>query len=273
MEKNNISRYFHDIAKLSPLTSQEESRLALLIQEGDETALSTLVSANLKFVVTVARQYQGRGVSLEDLICEGNIGLVEAAKRFNPSAGFRFISYAVYWIKQAICFAITNNRSIRLPMNRVGNINTIRKLREKGIAEGTKVSDKELCSTLGISLSDLRTLDRALSPVLSLDSSIGDDEDSCLEDIVRDKSADQDTELRSESLLTSLKDVLDTVLSERESRIIRLSYGISCTEQDDEHIGQMLNISSERVRQVRTYALSKLRKSPKTVNSLREYLG
>lgn len=269
----NINRYFKDIAKASPLSLKEEYALALKIKEGDEEALNKLVKANLKFVVTVARQFQGRGISLEDLICEGNIGLVEAARRFDPSSGYRFISYAVFWIKQSICYAISNNRDIRLPMNRIAEYSKVRKMRGEALARGERVSDKEIAKALGVSVRDVIALDKAHNPSVSLDSRIGDEEDSCLEEIVRDVNADQDEGLSQESLASSLKVLLDSVLSKREAEIVSLSYGIGCTELDDEQIGLKVGVSGERVRQLKLKAIAKLRKSPKVLSELREYLG
>lgn len=270
---DTLNRYFKDIRKSKPLSPDREKELALAVQGGNEEALQELVEANLRFVITEAKKYQGRGLSLEDLICEGNVGLIEAAKRFDPSAGFRFISYAVFWIRQAILFALSSNRNIRLPLNRVGDLNAARKVKEEYASRGETISDREVAHQVGISLEELGTLQRAGRSVVSLDLKVGDDEDNSLESIIKGEGQDIDADLYKESLCDSLLRVLRSVLTEKEASIVAESYGVGCEVKSEEEIGEKWGISGERVRQIKLKAIAKIRKSSKALNCLREYLG
>lgn len=272
--ENNAARYFSDIRKSKPLSSAREVELAIRIQDGDQDALNELVEANLKFVVTIARKYQGRGLEMEDLIAEGNTGLIEAAQHFDPKAGFKFISYGVWWIRQAILSAISNNKLIRLPMNKVGIVNTINKVtaefREK---EGRNPSDKELAKAAGVSIAEIRMMQNATRTTIQLDKPMGDDGDSTLDEVIADPGAKKaDISMIDESLVTDVDIILKSVLSEREADVIRFSYGIGETELSDEKIGEKFGISGERIRQIKYGALNKLRKNRGVLDTLRDYL-
>lgn len=270
----NIDRYYHEIRKSTPLTSEEEKDLARRIQAGDQVALNKLVEANLKFVVSVARQYQGRGIGLEDLVCEGNLGLIEAAKRFDPDKDFRFISYAVFWIKQSIYAALSSTGSIRLPFNRIVEVNKVRNMRAKALQEGRSISDSEISRALGIPVTDIQVLDKASAPTLSFEYKLGgEDGDGTLEDVTPNEDATLDVELRKESLNTTLKLLLKARLDTREMKLIQMSFGIECEEKSEEEIGKELGISEERVRQLKVKAINKLRKNGKLLKALKEYLG
>lgn len=270
----NLDRYYHEIRKSTPLSSEEEKELARQIQAGDQAALNKLVEANLKFVVSVARMYQGKGMELEDLVCEGNLGLIEAAKRFDPDKDFRFISYAVFWIKQSIFAALSNTGNIRLPFNRVVEINKVRNMRAKAAAEGQAITDAEISKALGISVADINVLDKATAPTLSFEYKLGGDDDAAtLESVIANEDATLDVELRKESLNTTLKLLMSARLDTRELKLIQMSFGIECEEKSEEEIGKELGISEERVRQIKVKAINKLRKNGKLLRALKEYLG
>lgn len=274
-----VDAYFKDIKDSKPLTKEQELELAKQAQNGDEQALNKLINANLRFVVTVARQFQGRGLSLEDLIAEGNIGLIEAAKRFNPDEGYRFISYGVWYIQQSIQAAISNNKLIRLPMNRINNSITINRVinryQEK---EGRKPTEKELSTECGISIQDIRLILRTNQFALNLDQRLdSEDEDAdTLESILSnpdDKWADED--VTNDGLRADLLTLLNRVLSPRESTILIKSFGIGVPEESDEKIAKALDVTSERVRQLKLQSLHKLRHctDQRIMQSLKNYLG
>lgn len=271
---DTVSRYFKDIRKSQPLSPDEEKKLAFRIQDGDEEAINLLVEANLKFVVTVARTYQGRGLDLEDLIAEGNVGLIEAAKHFDPNYGFRFISYGCWWIRQAIQAALAQDRLIRLPMNKVGIVNQIAKTTsEFQDKEGRKPSDRELAKAVGISITEVRMMQAAVKYAIQLDQPVGEDGEDTLDSIIEDpKSPKCDSVLVSESLVKDVDMVLKIVLSDREATIVRSSFGINAPVLTDEEIGKKFDISAERVRQLKAAALMKMRKNKKVLNLLREYI-
>ena len=275
---DTVSRYFHDIRRSNPLTKDAEIELAKKAQAGDEAALNQLIEANLRFVVTIARQYQGRGLALEDLIAEGNIGLIEAAKRFNPDEGYRFISYGVFWIRESIQSAINSNKLIRLPMNKISSSIAIHKVTSKYMdREGRKPTETELSKECGISIRDVRTILRANQFAVDLDQKLSDDEDSgTLESILtnpQDRWADEDT--TKEGLQTDLLVLVKSILSGREYTCIVESFGIGCEALSDEAIAKKLNVSAERVRQIKLQSLHKLRHSmnPELKEILKSYLG
>ena len=273
--KASLANYLQDIQKTPLLTQEEEIELAERIAQGDQEALNKLVEANLRFVVSVAKEYQNRGLPLEDLINEGNIGLIKAAHKFDGTKGFRFISYAVWWIRQAIMEAIVNqSKMVRLPFNKVWEVFKVEKTYNKLRKDlGRDPSLEEVTEELGISISDLSSIMKNFGKDLSLDEMISDDYDSTLLDFIPDEKAPRpDDSLMDESLKIEVEKVLAS-LPKREGEILRLYYGIgeerSLTLSE---IGERLNLSRERVRQIKELALKKLRRTSKG-KMLRQFLG
>lgn len=273
--KASLANYLQDIQKTPLITKDEEVELAERIVEGDEAALNKLVESNLRFVVSVAKEYQNRGLPLEDLINEGNIGLIKAAHKFDSTKGFRFISYAVWWIRQAIMEAIVNqSKMVRLPFNKVWEVFKVEKTYNKLRKDlGRDPSMDEVTKELGISISDLSSIMKNFGKDLSLDEMISDDYDSTLMDFIPDdKTPRPDDTLMDESLKIEVGKVLSS-LPRREGEILRLYYGIigerSLTLSE---IGERLNLSRERVRQVKELALKKLQRTSKG-RMLRQFLG
>ena len=273
--KASLANYLQDIQKTPLITQEKEIKLAEEISEGSEQALNQLVEANLRFVVSVSKEYQNRGLPLEDLINEGNIGLIKAAHKFDRTKGFRFISYAVWWIRQAIMEAIVNqSKMVRLPFNKVWEVfkveKTYNKLRKKLSRDP---SMEELTKELGISITDLSGIMKNFGKDLSLDEMISDDYDSTLLDFIPDdKSPQPDNSLMDESLKIEVSKVLDS-LPIREGEILKLYYGISEERTLTlSEIGDRLSLSRERVRQIKELALQKLRRTSKG-KMLRQFLG
>lgn len=273
--KASLANYLQDIQKTPLITKDEEVELAERIVEGDEAALNKLVESNLRFVVSVAKEYQNRGLPLEDLINEGNIGLIKAAHKFDSTKGFRFISYAVWWIRQAIMEAIVNqSKMVRLPFNKVLEVFKVEKTYNKLRKDlGRDPSMDEVTKELGISISDLSSIMKNFGKDLSLDEMISDDYDSTLMDFIPDdKTPRPDDTLMDESLKIEVGKVLSS-LPRREGEILRLYYGIigerSLTLSE---IGERLNLSRERVRQIKELALKKLQRTSKG-RMLRQFLG
>lgn len=271
-----IDIYFKDIRKTQPFTYEQEQELAREIQAGSKVALNRLIKGNLRFVVTEARRFQGRGLDLVDLIQEGNLGLIRAAKRFDPEAGFRFITYAVWWIRQSIFTALSENRMVRLPANMVGLMNQLNRAAEifKGV-ELREPTDVELSSITGISLEDIRNIAPVAGSTASLSSPIGEGEDADeLGSLIEDTgSASVDDSVFSEGCTKDLLRVLRIALSEREASIVIKSFGIGCKSYSDETLGKDLQVSEERVRQLRNGAIRKLKRRPDILDILRPYLG
>ena len=256
------------------ITPDEEAELAARIREGDMEARQRLVEANLRFVVSVAKQYQGSGLELPDLIDEGNIGLMKAAEKFDPSRGFKFISYAVWWVRQQILQGISDQaRMVRLPLNQVSLLNKLMKETSAFVqANGREPSPDELSEITDIPAEKVReTLGLSGKP-LSLDSPLGDDDDAgTLLDVRPDENspaADGGTE--ATSLHEDLTDVME-ILNQRERNVVMWSFGIGCCEMSLEEIGEKLNLTRERVRQVRERAVRKL-SGPAVRDRLRQYL-
>ena len=274
-----IDAYFKDIRSTKLLSKEKELELARLAQQGDEQAMNELIKANLRFVITVARRFLGRGLSLEDLIAEGNIGLVEAVKRFNPNEGYRLISYGVWYIQQSIQVAISNNRLIRLPMNRINSVVAINRIiSEYQEKEGRKPTEREISNACGISIQDVRLILRASQFAVNLDQKLDseDDDADTLEAILtnpEDKWADED--ITNEGLKYDLLNLIGKVLSPKETTVIVKSFGIGVPEESDEKIAKKLNVTGERVRQIRLNSLSKLRHctDQKAIQALKDYLG
>lgn len=266
-ESKSLDKYLQDISKIDLITAEEEVELALKIKRGDQRALEKLVNANLRFVVSVAKQYQNQGLTLPDLINEGNFGLVKAAQRFDETRGFKFISYAVWWIRQSILQALAEqSRVVRLPLNKIGSINKINKtFSYLEQAHERPPSAEEIAEELGLSVSEVKQSLKNAGKHISMDAPFAEGEDSNLYDVISASETPMpDTELVKESIREEIGRVLDT-LSEREADVVKLYYGIgqSSTMTLDE-IGNTFDLTRERVRQIREKAIRKLRKSAKS---------
>ena len=268
-----VESYLRDISSIPMVSPDEETELAYRILKGDEDAYRRLVEANLRFVVSVAKQYQGSGLDLSDLINEGNLGLMKAARRFDPTRGFKFISYAVWWIRQQILQGISEQgRMVRLPLNQVGVLNRISRARAQFEQENEREpSDAELAEFLDLTPDKIGEAVRHSSRHMSIDMPFGEDGDGTLLDVVPDESAEQaDNGLQKESLKTDILHVM-MVLSQREREIVTLAFGIGCQEMTLEEIGERMHLTRERVRQVKEKAIRKMGR-PKTKEILRQYL-
>jgi RNA polymerase primary sigma factor len=266
-ESKSLDKYLQDISKIDLITAEEEVELALKIKKGNQRALEKLVNANLRFVVSVAKQYQNQGLTLPDLINEGNFGLVKAAQRFDETRGFKFISYAVWWIRQSILQALAEqSRVVRLPLNKIGSINKINKtFSYLEQAHERPPSAEEIAEELGLSVSEVKQSLKNAGKHISMDAPFAEGEDSNLYDVISASETPMpDTELVKESIREEIGRVLDT-LSEREADVVKLYYGIgqSSTMTLDE-IGNTFDLTRERVRQIREKAIRKLRKSAKS---------
>lgn len=274
-ESQSFDKYLQEISREDLISVKDEVLLAQQIRKGDRRALDKLVRANLRFVVSVAKQYQNQGLSLPDLINEGNLGLIKAAEKFDETRGFKFISYAVWWIRQAILQALAEqSRIVRLPLNQVGSLNKINKALSKFEQENErKPSPTELAEQLNMPLDKVADTIKISGRHVSLDAPFVEGEDNSLLDIlVNDDSPTADNTLIKDSLASEVKRALDTLLSERERDILRMYYGIGSNEMTLEEIGERFGLTRERVRQIKEKALRKLRNSPKNKN-LKSYLG
>jgi len=266
-ESKSLDKYLQDISKIDLITAEEEVELAQKIKRGDQRALEKLVNANLRFVVSVAKQYQNQGLTLPDLINEGNFGLVKAAQRFDETRGFKFISYAVWWIRQSILQALAEqSRVVRLPLNKIGSINKINKtFSYLEQAHERPPSAEEIAEELGLSVSEVKQSLKNAGKHISMDAPFAEGEDSNLYDVISASETPMpDSELVKESIREEIVRVLET-LSEREADVVKLYYGIgqSSTMTLDE-IGNTFDLTRERVRQIREKAIRKLRKSAKS---------
>ena len=274
-ESQSLDKYLQEIGKVDLLTPQEEIDLARRIKKGDQKALEKLTKANLRFVVSVAKQYQNQGLSLGDLINEGNLGLIKAAKRFDETRGFKFISYAVWWIRQSILQALAEqSRIVRLPLNRVGALNKIGKAFSTLEQEFEREpSASELAEELDMSLFEVSDTLKISGRHLSMDAPFAQGEDNRLLDVIQDnRQPTPDSGLLEQSLKDEVKRALAT-LSEREAQVIKLYFGL-----DSEHsltleeIGEKFNLTRERVRQIKEKAIRRLRHASRS-KALRAYLG
>ncbi len=276
-ENKSLDQYFQDISKIDLLTADEEIDLAILIKKGDEVAQEKLVKANLRFVVSVAKQFQNQGLSLGDLINEGNIGLIKAAKRFDVTRGFKFISYAVWWVRQGIMQAIADQqRVVRLPLNRFSLLIKISKA-SKALEQEyeRKPSTEELAHYLDLTTDEVSFTLQTSGRQLSIDAPLtsGNESKNSLLDVIPDnKNTLPDKELMQESLKNEVENIL-VKLTEREAEVIKLSYGIGCEKSATlEEIGKQFNLTRERIRQIKEKAVRKLRLSKRS-NQLRKFLG
>ena len=268
-----IERYLQDINREEMISPDEETELARRIHKCDNEALEKLVKANLRFVVTVAKQYLGQGIGLIDLINEGNIGLITAARKFDETRGFKFISYAVWWIRQSILQALAeNSRLVRLPLNQVGNVSKVNRFFNKFIQENERrPSPDEVAEALGVDDNKVNNVVFSSGRHISMDAPLVEDEDSCLLDLMTNQDNEvTDSTLISESMKEEVHRALDA-LPEREAEVIKMYFGINTPELGLEEIGNRLNLSRERVRQIKEKALSLLRHA-QIGTVLKEYL-
>ena len=271
----SLSKYLQEISRFQPLDPEREIELAVRVKQGDRRALKELTEANLRFVVSVAKDYQGQGLPLTDLINEGNLGLIKAAERFDESRGFKFISYAVWWIRQSVLQALAeHSRIVRLPLNRVGTISKINKASERLEQEFERAPRAdEIAHQLDMRITEINDAQRIARRHHSLDTPFSDDEKNSLLDVISDSNVDDpDKELHMSSLEREVRDSLDT-LKEREKDVIKMYFGI-----DREYaltlneIGEEFGLTRERVRQIKEKAIRRLRHRSRS-RKLRTYLG
>ena len=268
----SLGLYFKDVSKQPMISPEEEIRLTKEIKKGNDKAVQELVNANLRFVISVAKQYQNKGLTLVDLIQEGNIGLIEAAKKFDETRGFRFISYAVWWIRQSIMKAISEQcRTIRVPMSQVVYINKINKATERfEQLNGRKPSLEELEEETKIEASKINSTMASAGRAVSLESPLKDEEVSCLLDIIPDEGA---TPADSDATRNDLSNGIETILAKlsyRDSDILRMSFGIGMQPMPNDEIASRFGIGTERVRQIQHSAINFIRKN--YINDLKELL-
>lgn len=275
-ESQSLEKYLQEIGKVDLLTPEEEVDLAKRIKQGDQTALEKLTKANLRFVVSVAKQYQNQGLSLSDLINEGNLGLIKAAQRFDETRGFKFISYAVWWIRQSILQALAEqSRIVRLPLNKVGSLNKINKaFSELEQNFEREPSSEELASLLEIPTEEVETTLGVAARHVSMDAPFVDGEDNSLLDVlenIHSPKTDQDLEY-TESLRLEIERSLNT-LTDRQCDVIKLYFGIGVQHPMSlEDIGDKFGLTRERVRQIKDKAINKLRSANRS-KLLKHYLG
>lgn len=275
-ESQSLEKYLQEIGKVDLLTPEEEVELAKRIKSGDQAALEKLTKANLRFVVSVAKQYQNQGLSLSDLINEGNLGLIKAAQRFDETRGFKFISYAVWWIRQSILQALAEqSRIVRLPLNKVGSLNKINKaFSELEQAYEREPSAEELAEQLEIPTEEVETTLGVAARHVSMDAPFVTGEDNSLLDVLENgTTGDTDSELEyKQSLRKEIERSLST-LTERQCDVIKLYFGIGVEHPMSlEDIGDKFGLTRERVRQIKDKAINKLRSASRS-KLLRNYLG
>jgi RNA polymerase primary sigma factor len=274
-ETPSLDMYLHEIGKVELISAEEEVELARRIKNGDEKALDKLIKANLRFVVSVSKQYQNQGLSLPDLINEGNVGLIKAAQRFDETRGFKFISYAVWWIRQSILQALAEQaRIVRLPLNKIGSINRINKVFSdlEQLFE-REPSVQEVAEILEMASDEVKEAMKSAGRHVSMDAPMKDDEDSTLYDILLSKDATSpDKGLLTDSLRREIERVL-SILTYREANILKLYYGLNTKYQYTlEEIGQEFNLTRERVRQIKEKAIKRLKNATRC-KLLKAYLG
>lgn len=273
-ESASLDKYLQEIGREDLITVEEEVELAQAIKKGDRQALEKLTKANLRFVVSVAKQYQNQGLSLPDLINEGNLGLIKAAEKFDETRGFKFISYAVWWIRQSILQALAEqSRIVRLPLNQVGSINKISKAFQKFEQENErKPSAEERPQELDIPVEKVIDSLKVSGRHISMDAPFVEGEDNSLLDVlVNDDAPVADQALIDESLQKEIERALST-LTERESEIIKMFYGLGMQEMTLEEIGDKFQLTRERVRQIKEKAIRRLRQDSRS-KLLKSYLG
>ncbi|MEE9362912.1 MAG: sigma-70 family RNA polymerase sigma factor [Cellulophaga sp.] len=274
-ETASLDKYLQEIGKVDLITAEEEVELAQRIKAGDQKALEELTKANLRFVVSVSKQYQNQGLTLPDLINEGNLGLIKAAQRFDETRGFKFISYAVWWIRQSILQALAEqSRIVRLPLNKIGSINKINKtfaFLEQ--ANERPPSPEEIAKELDMTIDDVKQSLKNSGRHVSMDAPLINGEDSNLYDVLRSgESPNPDRALLSDSLKTEIERALDT-LTPREADVIRLYFGLGNQQSMTlEEIGETFDLTRERVRQIKEKAIRRLKHTSRS-KILKTYLG
>ncbi|MGN8070668.1 RNA polymerase sigma factor RpoD/SigA [Mucilaginibacter sp. SG564] len=273
-ESQSLEKYLHEIGKVDLISAQEEVILAQKIREGDQAALERLTKTNLRFVVSVAKQYQNQGLTLGDLINEGNLGLIKAARRFDETKGFKFISYAVWWIRQSILSAVAEqSRIVRLPLNQIGSLSKIHKAASKLEQEFERQpTPEELADDLEISVDKIADSLSNAGRQISMDAPFIQGEENTLLDVLQSTDAATDTELMMDSLSQEIKRSL-SILAERDREVIILFFGLGgYAPHSLEEIGEKFNLTRERVRQLKDKALMRLRHNSKS-NLLQSYLN
>lgn len=274
-ETASLDKYLHEIGKVDLITADEEVKLARKIHKGDLDALSILIKSNLRFVVSVSKQYQNQGLSLPDMINEGNLGLIKAAQRFDETRGFKFISYAVWWIRQSILQALAEQaRIVRLPLNKIGSINKINRtfanLEQKYEREPTA---REIGNVLDLAPESIKEVIRHSGRHVSMDAPLGHDDDGNMYDVFLSKdSQSPEKKLLTDSLKKEIERTLKT-LTDREANILNLYFGLSGRHQHSlEEIGEVFKLTRERVRQIKERAIRRLKNTARS-RILRTYLG
>jgi len=274
-ETQSLEKYLQEIGKVALITAEQEVELARKIKQGDKMALEKLTKANLRFVVSVAKQYQNQGLTLGDLINEGNLGLIKAAERFDETRGFKFISYAVWWIRQSILQALAEqSRIVRLPLNKIGSLNKINRAFAKLEQEFERdPTQEEISKVIEISLTDIKDTMRSSGRHVSMDAPLLNGEDSTLMDVMQSEDTPQpDASLLTESLRREIERALQT-LTQREADILRLYFGLNVAQPMTlEEIGQYFDLTRERVRQIKEKAIRRLKHTSRS-NILKTYLG
>jgi len=274
-ETASLDKYLQEIGKVDLITADEEVELAQRIKAGDQIALEKLTKANLRFVVSVAKQYQNQGLTLPDLINEGNLGLIKAAQRFDETRGFKFISYAVWWIRQSILQALAEqSRIVRLPLNKIGSINKINKTYAFLEQAHERVpSAEEIAKELDMTVNDVKESMKNSGRHVSMDAPLVEGEDSNLYDVLRSgESPNPDRDLLHESLRTEIERALET-LTPREADVIRLYFGLGDQHPMTlEEIGETFDLTRERVRQIKEKAIRRLKHTSRS-KILKTYLG
>ncbi len=273
-ESASLEKYLQEISHQDLLTADEEVELARRIRQGDKKALEQLTKANLRFVVSVAKQYQNKGLSLPDLINEGNVGLIKAAEKFDETRGFKFISYAVWWIRQSILQAIAEqSRIVRLPLNQVGSVNRIARELSKFEQEfERRPSVEEMMERVDLPEDKVSAAMKMNGHHVSMDAPFSDNEDGSLLDVLsNDDTPDTDDQLVKESLREEITRALG-ILNDRERKVLKAVYGIEGAEMTLEEISEKYDLTRERVRQIKEKALRRLRHSTKN-KALKSYLG
>ncbi|MFO7939913.1 MAG: RNA polymerase sigma factor RpoD/SigA [Bacteroidales bacterium] len=273
-DSSSLEKYLQEVGKEELITADEEVELAQRIKKGDRVALEKLTRANLRFVISVAKQYQFQGLSLPDLINEGNLGLIKAAERFDETKGFKFISYAVWWIRQSILQAIAEqSRVVRLPLNKVGSINKLHKAYSKLEQQNDRTpTADELAEFVNLPKDKVENTMQLSGKPVSVDAPFSDSEDGTLLDVMENRDTPEtDDSLECESLSREIDRTL-SILPDKERAVLKYYYGLGGREMSLEEIASQLNLTRERVRQIKEKAIRRLRHSSKN-KLLRKYLG